>query len=224
MEKVRPGVILEIGVGSYPYRAHPSMVLSFDNRELVRKFDHGSIYVGIDRPDRPEDYWIIPWVGEKPRKPFSNEDKEAFFQNLIDVQRHIRRSKPGESINLVVADGYKLPFRNNSVDEVFLSNVVSSQLSHKAEDAIFAEIDRVLKSDGKVVIRETLTPRLAFAGDKMSDFLLRHGLRLLETAPFGLARYKELQDIYGVGHEEFEEFNDKYDMSYMFYVIAQKLK
>lgn len=224
MEKQRPGIVLEIGVGSHPYRTHPSMVLSLDNRESIRKFDQGSIYIGIDRPDRPEDYWIADEMGEEPREPFKEEDKQAFNQQLSDVQRYLKELKPKENINLVVADGHKLPFRDNSVDEVFLSNVVGSQLTRKAEGSIFREIDRVLKSGGKVVIRETLTPHLAFAGVKVSDFLFGHNLRLLEVVSFGSARYEELQGVYGVGHEEMQEFSDKYLMSFMFYVIGEKLK
>lgn len=224
MEKIRPGIVLEIGVGSYPYRTHPSMVISLDGRELIRKFDRGSLYIGIDRPDRPEDYWINYAAGEKPRKPFDDIDREYFLQQLTEIQTRIKKLRPGESANLVIADGHMLPFRDDSVDEVFLSNVVGSQLTEKAEDAIFREIRRVLKSRGKVVIKETLTPHLAFAGGKMADFLLRHGLRVLEVVPFESTRYNELQDTYGVGHEELEEFSDKYLMSFMFYVVAEKLK
>jgi ubiquinone/menaquinone biosynthesis C-methylase UbiE len=69
-------------------------------------------------------------------------------------------ARAGKNILLIKGDVAKgLPFRDNSVDEVLMSNIMG-EFSIKYVGDFFIEARRVLKPDGFLIILETQTPNV----------------------------------------------------------------
>ncbi|MBI3627464.1 MAG: class I SAM-dependent methyltransferase [Candidatus Sungbacteria bacterium] len=84
-----------------------------------------------------------------------------------------------ENIHFLQADAKKLPVRNESVDEVFLGNLLgSSNISEEEKNKFLQEAKRILKTGGKVIVKETNTPALP---QDFVDMARRNGF-ILEKA------------------------------------------
>lgn len=221
MSKEKPGIVLEIGVGAYPLRPNPTMLSSYDGRETMRKFNNGSMYIGIDMPDDPNRYWYNYIFGEEPRTPLSSEERNILMRQFAGAQKELNAIRPGENMQLMVADGHKTPFKDASIDEVYLSNVIGSQLQSESQTSLLAEVKRILKNTGKIVIRETYTPYNADPDFNLPELLDQFGFEIDELAKFGDQRYGELQDVYGVGEEELDRQHLRSDMYYCIAKPAQ---
>lgn len=109
-----------------------------------------------------------------------NELHNHGFKNLIGVDfsdamiNRGLRSYP--YLNLIKADGEKLPFHDNEFDSVILIGVLTSNVPTIKQKNLINEISRVLRKNGIIYI---------------SDFLLNHDER-------NLKRYTKYQDKYGI--------------------------
>lgn len=217
------GVILEIGVGAYPFPTNPTMLKSHDGRKLGREFREGSMYIGIDCPPDPDRYWhnIMAFMrGGEDMEPLTQEQREVFHKNLANAQKYFSQDRPMESINFLVADAHYLPFKDGSMDEVFLSNVFGSQLSYHSLELILKNIERVVRPSGKIVIRETGTPQWSWRED-MPDMLKKHGFSSVEFVGYGSHGYSELLNTYGATFEDVDR-GFKLFQEDMYYCIASR--
>ncbi len=103
-------------------------------------FKEHEIYIGIDT-----DYQALK----------ISKDLSDFF-----AKRKKEIGKINEkNIFFLRGSAEKLPFEDNFVDEIFIGNVIGySRISLKVKDKILKEIERVLKENGLLIIKETLTP------------------------------------------------------------------
>jgi SAM-dependent methyltransferase len=216
-------VVLEIGVGGHPFPVNPTMLDSHDGRQLNRSFRNGSMYVGIDSLRDPNRYWdsvMAFFQGADLPESSPDEDKRLIIGNLAEVQKMYGELKPDENINFMMADAHNLPFAPNSVDEVFFSNVFGSQLGEDSLEKILSSVSRVIKSDGKVVIRETGTPWWSWP-EKLPDFLKENGFEVEEFANYGSPRYQEFLDTYGATFEDVDKESNIL-IEDMYYCVAKK--
>lgn len=70
--------------------------------------------------------------------------------------------------NVIRADGKSLPFKNGSVDEIILPNILNDELPHGAVREIFDEALRTIKIGGKIMIFETY----GAANSEYEDFII----------------------------------------------------
>lgn len=225
-ERIHPGVVLEIGVGGYPFPVNPTMLESHGGRQLSREFKDGSMYIGKDYPHDPNRYWhnVMAFiVGKEEMEPLTREQREVLHANLARAQTYSFEKKPGESINFLIADAHNLPFRENSVDEVFLNNVFGSQLTNESLEKILENINYVLKPEGQIVIRETGTPQWSWQ-EQLPDLLAEKGFKVDEMVNHGSKSYSELLDIYGATFEDVDPDINPYGQEMMYYCIASKVQ
>jgi hypothetical protein len=217
--KQAPITVLEIGVGGYPFPPNPTMLESWDGRELDRKFVDGSMYIGIDYFPDPNRYWIHPFVEEDSQEPLNDEQRQILIKNLRGVSTYFIQQRTGESIHFLVADAHQLPFPDQSISEVFMSNVIGSQLGYGSVSKILINIERVLSQDGHLVIRETMTPQWSFEDD-LEDNLKQHGFQITEMAKFGTDRYNEYLNTYGATREDIDP---DWSRESMYYCTASRI-
>lgn len=132
-----------------------------------KEFDENEIYVGIDRAS-------ADLLEAKERM----EEVGAENKNIHFVQTNIKT----------------LPLKNHSADEVFLGNVLGDPSIKDAEkDKFIEEAKRVLKENGRIVIKETYTPP---DYKYLKDFIKKHGLSVEKGADINNPEWKELVEPY----------------------------
>ena len=191
-----PRVVLDLGVGAYPWPPQPTMLQSSDGRELPRHFNGNRVYIGMDMPEDPNRYWVHFFADEEPKKLPTEDEKKAVTQNLALTQKHFRSLRPEEKLSFMSADGHHIPLRNASVDEVYLCDVLGSQLVNQSANQIMKEVARVIKNSGQVVIRENVTPQWSNVKSLPGD-LASFGLEVRECKKYGSSSFDELVNIYG---------------------------
>lgn len=201
---VTPRVVLDLGVGAYPWPPQPTMLQSSDGRELPRHFKDGKIYIGMDMPEDPGRYWVHFFAGQEPKTPPTDKEKKAVFNNLSLAQQYFRSLQPGENINFMAADGHKIPLKDCSVDEIYLSDVLGSQLLFDSTAKIMREVARVIKKTGQVVIKESVSPQWSNPENLPSD-LESFGFEVREHIKYGGTRYDDLLNIYGQTYQVEED-------------------
>ncbi len=76
---------------------------------------------------------------------------------MVRFARHATRE--GQNATFIEARGEQLPLKNESVDEIFFGNVFGAPRIPEHKKAKFLdEAERVLKTGGSLVIKETNTP------------------------------------------------------------------
>jgi hypothetical protein len=161
MKQLEAGVYLEIGVGANDFEAAPTMLFDASQKRGPRRFVNGAQYVGIDLPRDHKRYWLDThaWMTGSDMADHDWDGTTAQVNNqLRDAERMIRRKCPGEAISFMAADAHALPFSDASIREIYLANVLSSQLAISSIERIVAESRRVLQANGRLVARETFTP------------------------------------------------------------------
>lgn len=112
--------------------------------------------------------------------------------SLIDVKEEAEKRGIQDRVNALEADGSALPFNDESVDEIILTNIIGAPVDSRIGDStnafkILKEASRVLKRGGKITITETWTPRITKEQMKIGDNqefrkkLAEMGLVLSET-------------------------------------------
>jgi len=96
-------------------------------------------------------------------------DEIVAVDTIAEFAQAIDKQFGDKKVTFKVADAYKLPFNDNSFDTVTMSN----SIHHFEKPAkILAEIGRVLKPDGRVIIHEMYSDNLSPA--QQSHKLIHH--------------------------------------------------
>lgn len=217
-------VVLEIGVGGHPFPVNPTMVESRDGRQLSRNFRGGLVYIGIDNVRDSNRYWdgIMAFLhGIESPEETPEVDKRLVLHNLALAQRKYLLEKPDENINFMVADAHNLPFAPESIDEVFFSNVFGSQLTDDSLKKILSDVSRVMKPNGKIVVRETGTPQWSWR-DSLPALLGDYGFEVEEFVNYGNQRYEKLLDTYCATFEDVSTKPHPFRED-MYFCIAKKI-
>jgi len=154
--------IVEIGPGpiSLIYKVHQNEKgdFAYDSSEESFKWQKGDVYVAVDLP------------------PFRIQDNIGNQSENMDRLKNDFKSRLPEGVKgeIVYADGTKLPFDNETVDVIFMANVISGHIKDDFREGehllppdenviseklgILSEANRILKTGGKVIIEETYMP------------------------------------------------------------------
>lgn len=157
---LKPGLYLEVGVGANDFDPHPSMLVDAQGNLPPRRFVGGAHYLGIDMPLQPNRSWrgVHGWfLGNPDIDENSVEDRYSIARRLAAARDIVRTLRPGEAIDFAVADALHLPLPDGVAREVYMANVVGSQLRDDVLSDMFSEARRVLRPDGQLVLRECHT-------------------------------------------------------------------
>lgn len=168
-------VYLEIGYG-----LDPMAILS------RRKF-HDRMYVGIDKA-----------IGDY-------ENLIAEYPDAVKIQtqsflRETSARKQGEHIFFIMGSGENLPLPNDSVHEIFMSNVVNAELNPEAASGILHEARRVIEKGpaypGTLVLKVNWN-RSDWTIDKMVSFLGENGFLVFRSVRGSDVEYERMESQYG---------------------------
>lgn len=128
----------------------------------------------------------------------SNISKELVDETDHDMRKKwqdIVKSRPEEALRFIQADGTNLPFKNESVDEIVMSNVFGWGAEEEILPNLLHEADRVLKSQGQIIIHDNITP-LHVSDEDLKTVIHNAGL---PDDNYSLQRYqqKEQPDQFG---------------------------
>lgn len=140
-------IILEIGSGRYE---------SGDDVLSDTIFTHWNS-IALRRTFRPQDTFIGIDMGSRTSyRGFRPDEDAKMRQNWATLQAR----RPNEQLHFMQADMTKLPFADESVDEVIASNVfaIGSGADREQFPIIYEEANRVLKPDGTIVIFDNISP------------------------------------------------------------------
>lgn len=100
-----------------------------------------------------------------------------------DSEQPFRAGYYPENLTFVEADGTALPFKDNSIDEIYIGNLfglISKDQQKKL--GIFSEVRRVLSEKGLGIIDESYTPRHApFTLEQLPQLLNQYGLEVVDV-------------------------------------------
>ena len=111
----------------------------------------------------------------------------------------------GKNVFFVQGNGGELPFADSSADEVFLGNVLGDRAIHSV-DAFLTEARRILKTDGKLVILETITPSAAKERDNSNDithFVENFGFKKIREVGFDDDNFEQERATYATHMSEY---------------------
>lgn len=163
------------------------------NEESLFNIKSGDVFIEVDLPpDRSVDVFRTQIRGQE--KNWAEGKLDSHLKDLKkDLDGQLPKGVRGEVLH---ADGQKLPFEAESVDVVFMANVLGGHVKDdqmlgfeadkkhilREKENLIKEAKRVLKSGGKLIIEEEYAPTLSvsFALDKViseleqdSDFSFR---------------------------------------------------
>ncbi len=162
-EKYEGYVILGIGEGggySSGYKDKP--IGRF--KSVADKIKQGATYLSIDKLDEKR----IDKLDEKRNRVGNGlitflkkllkirNDNSSTFKQYVSLGKDFKKNFLKLERNFIQGDMVNLPLGNNSVNEIYLENVLS--LVKKGKDVILRELLRVLKNGGKLYIIEYYTP------------------------------------------------------------------
>ncbi len=221
----KPGTFLEVGVGANDFQAMPTPLVGFDGVLTPFSFRDGSQYIGIDRPTDENRYWrgihAFFFGGDLDIDSNSRTDEAEISRQFVDLRERVRPYRPDENIDFVIADGEHLPFHDRSMSETYMANVLGSQMRPENIRKILGEVGRVATADGRLTIRENITPHWAPEQSELEGMIRAAGFgRKLLKYMFGSPEYDELVEQYGL-HP-----NDVYGDSILeddrFFIIAER--
>lgn len=195
---LKPGLYLEVGVGANDFDPHPSMLVDDEGNLPPRKFVSGARYLAIDMPLRPERSWrsIHGWfLGDPDIDERSVEAHDSIARRLAAARDIVRSRRPGEAIDFALADGLHLPLHRRVAREVYMANLVGSQLQDEVLQELLREARRVLRPDGQLVLRECHTG--FHAPDNLPDMLNEAGFLSPHFFDAGTTGYGEKVVEYG---------------------------
>jgi hypothetical protein len=125
-------------------------------------------------------------------------------------------------MNLMVADGQSLPMANGSVSEVYLSNVVGSQMGDTDLEKLLKEARRVIGAAGRLTIRENNTPH--WVSPDLNDIVRAAGFVAgLAYYQYGSCEYDELVQQYGVAWSDTDESYEMEEMKREYYFAISEV-
>lgn len=110
------------------------------------------------------------------------------------------KEKPGENILFVIGDGGQLPLPDNSVRQVFLSNVLNAPLEDEVREATLQDAGRVLPHEGSLVVRVNWHED-EWPHDKMVRKLASAGFTVARSVFHTSTEYHNLELQYGTPSE-----------------------
>ena len=117
----------------------------------------------------------------------------------------------------MVADGHYLPFVNGSIAEVYMSNVVGSQMTDSSVQKLLGESHRVLRGGGRLTLRENITP--AWVSKDLGRYVVEADFnRGLTRYDHDSPEHAQLVELYGLApHDEGPGYKDDH-----FFAVAVK--
>jgi hypothetical protein len=158
-EKYKNYVILGIGEGLGSIYHLP--ISRFGSVE--DKIKRGALYLSVDNGlslSVGEDFLNLGYI-------CMHDPQRYAFQKCKEMMNNFKRNNPQLSKEFVFGDMVQLPLADNSVNEIWLENVLSS--IGKGQEIIIKELLRVLKRRGKVYVIEYYTPK------KIKKYLEEYG-------------------------------------------------
>jgi hypothetical protein len=218
----KPGTFLEIGVGANDFHAMPTPLAGFDGELTPFDFNDGNQYVGIDMPTDENRYWrgIHAFFigGDLDIETNSRTDAVEISREFSIIRERIRPYRPDENISFIVADGQRLPFRDQSISETYMANVLGSQMSHEHIKRLLDEVGRVALAAGRLTVRENITPH--WAPDHLDGMIRAAGFgKGVVKYMFGSAEYSELVRQYGLHPNDVD---DDYLKEDRFFIVAER--
>ncbi|MCX6811805.1 MAG: methyltransferase domain-containing protein [Candidatus Berkelbacteria bacterium] len=149
-----------------------------------------------------------------------NKRETKAARDTLVIWEMLRGKKSSGKMDVLTTRAQNLPFQDNSVDEVVLSNLFcllhhfKAEHAHRDQDLILAEINRVLKDGGKLTIIENSTPTPAKEGlSEIEDAGFREILAPTEK-PEARADYyepgdKDPEDSFIAQYEKIGELGEK---------------
>jgi SAM-dependent methyltransferase len=133
-------VVVEVGAGRY------SDTNAFQSIVERRHFEPDQQYVGID-------------LGVRGGFTYDEAGSDEVQDGLMrQGWNNIKNDRPDEAIEFLHADGTKLPLKDETADEVILSNVFGFGADTDSRPALLREANRVLKPNGIIVIQDDTSP------------------------------------------------------------------
>lgn len=172
-----PKILLEIGHSVRSLAAHSTM-----------RFGPDLKYIGVELPADNKGAYT---------------QYEATDEILTEYREAVTKKRAGENVEFRTADARHLNLEGNSVDTVFMANVVDSPLLYEdpiSFDQLMLEARRVLKPDGELIFYEDRTPTQMDFRNRMLELL---GFDVVERIEFGIdsaqsQRFEELKHQYGM--------------------------
>lgn len=201
-------IVLEIGVGANDFHPMPTMLVGYDNAVPPHKFTGNRRYIGIDMPLDPGRSWrnmhLFFTGGDVYFDDNSRQSSGDIALSLGGVRQILLdKYRPGENIDFMVADGQQLPFPDSSITEVYMGNVVGSQMLDSEVGNLLQEVSRVVRAGGMLMLREDITPQ--HVPDNLTDLLHGVGFGNIAQHMRGSNEHTMLQGRYGVSPGDLED-------------------
>jgi len=157
----------------------------------------------------------VPMVGK--RKFDGNNYYVGIDINADSVESDKKRAESHgmKNVSFAQGDGRKMPFADETVDEVFLSNVFGSPKvanDEKTINLLFNEISRVCQKNGILIIKETNTPE-AMHYDKIKEIAEQYGFTVEQMVRKGDENWDEMIELYSTGGFRYIESQESYIVS-----------
>ncbi len=204
----KEGLFLEIGVGANDFNAMPTPLVGVDRQATAFDFSGGNQYIGIDMPLQGNRYyrglhqWFMP-DGNLDIDEDAKEESPKICDDLRIVRDRVLPYRPNDSFNFLVADGHKLPLTDGSVSEIYMSNVIGSQMVDNSIEALLSEAKRVIGETGRLTIRENITPH--WVPSNIEEMIAGAGFNSeARVYKYGTPEYAELVRAYGASWQDIE--------------------
>lgn len=189
-----PELFVEIGFGTNPAALAGS-----------RTFNDDRAYFGIDAAKGKYDHVAT-----------GNEYGQEVARCMADLAMRASSERPNENIEFALGDGRNLPQDDNSVDELYMANVLTAPMAgaDRARRELLQEATRVLKDNGKLVVKVSWDAWLD-TPEYISSKISRAGLTVTQVIEDTDEKFKVLEDEYGK--------SEGIDKPTGYFVIAEKL-
>ena len=133
-----------------------------------KSFEHDT-YIGVDVKEEN-----ARKARENSDHRFASETKNIFFLN---------------------ADAKKLPLADDSVDELYMGNLIGDPgVTQKEKEIFFKEASRVLKNEGRLVVKETNTPYPVVPDPSEQVFINQSLEELIKKSDFVVEKFVNSAD------------------------------
>ena len=225
-----PELFLEIGVGANDFVIMPTPLVGVDSRPGEIDFEKEHFYLGVDMPLVPERSWrdIHAWFigSDFDYDQDAVQSIDSIVKEMNDAKDIVSSYRPNALAAFAIADCQALPLRSESVSEVYMSNVLGSQINDDAIEAMLLEVNRVLKSTGRLVIRENITPQ--WVPEDLDKMLIESGFYSpMNKYGFSDQTHKDLVKRYGAswqdtGHDNIDENKKREIEDSQFFALVEK--
>ncbi len=212
--------VLEIGVGANDFVPMPTILVGVD-RVIPSRIQDNPFYVGIDAPLATNRYYrdMHRWfVGSEVVDEDCRQTVDEIALAFQSVKKQVGDFRKADKFHFMVTDGLFLPFRNAAFDEVYMSNVLGSQMHDSAVEKLIEESRRVLGPMGRLVARENVTPQ--WVSEDIDEIVQTAGFDRPEIHKFGTAEYDGMVKHYGASWQDIEPV-DEFMIDDFFFMTAK---